>query len=127
MYDNDRFSQWLGIELVEIIEGECTLKMTIREEMLNGFDISHGGIVYSIADSALAFASNSYGRKSVSLSTIMSYPIATREGDIIFAIAKKVTLSNKTAIFDVTVKNQKDELVGVFRGTVYRTSMLFEL
>jgi acyl-CoA thioesterase len=127
MFDNDRFSKWLGIELVYIIEGECSLKMEIREEMLNGFNISHGGITYSIADSAFAFASNSYGRKSVSLSTVMSYPTATKKGDIITATAKQVTISEKTAIFDVTIINQNNEIVGVFRGTVYRTSKLFEI
>ena len=64
MYQNDAFSQWLGIEVVEVKDGYCKLNMTVRKEMLNGFQIAHGGIAYSLADSALAFASNSHGRKS---------------------------------------------------------------
>ena len=64
MYQNDAFSQWLGIEIIDVYEGFCQLKMTVRKEMLNGFQIAHGGIAYSLADSALAFASNSHGRKS---------------------------------------------------------------
>ncbi len=126
MFENDRFSKWLGIELVEIDTAHCVLKMKIRSEMLNGFDISHGGIAYSLADSALAFASNSYGRKSVSLSTLMSYPLPTMEGDILFATAKQLTISEKTAIFDVTITNQRNQTVGIFRGTVYRTSKTFD-
>lgn len=121
MYDNDPFSKWLGIELVAIERGYCHLKMIVRKEMLNGFDIMHGGISYSLADSAFAFASNSYGKKAVSTSVIMQYPKATKEGEVITAIAKTISLSPKTAILDVEVKNQKGELVGLFRGTAYRT------
>lgn len=121
MYDNDPFSKWLGIELVEIDKGTCTLRLTVRAEMLNGFSIMHGGISYSIADSAFAFASNSYGKKAVSTSVIMQYPKATKEGDILTAVAKTVALSTKTAILDVEVSNQDGELVGLFRGTAYRS------
>lgn len=122
MYDNDPFSKWLGIELVSIERGHCKLQMTVRAEMLNGFNIMHGGVSYSLADSAFAFASNSYGKKAVSTSVIMQYPKATKEGDVLTATAKTVSLSPKTAILDIEVLNQNDELVGLFRGTAYRTS-----
>jgi len=65
MYEQDAFSQWLGIKIVNVSDGYCQLKMTVRKEMLNGFHIAHGGIAYSLADSALAFASNSNGKKSL--------------------------------------------------------------
>ena len=72
MYENDAFSQWLGIERIEEGLGYCQLKMTIRSEMLNGFGIAHGGISFSLADSALAFACNSHGRRAVSIETSIS-------------------------------------------------------
>lgn len=122
MFDNDKFSQWLGITREHISEGKAILKMKIRKEMLNGFDIAHGGIIFSLADSALAFASNSYGKRSVSIEASISWPTAIREGDEITAESEKKSLTNKTAIFDINLKNQKDEIVGLFRGVVYRTS-----
>lgn len=122
MYKNDRFSQWLGIERVNISSGKAVLKMTIRKEMLNGFDIAHGGIVFSLADSALAFASNSYGKRSVSIEASISWPKALKEGDEIIAESVQKSLTNKTAIFDINIKDNNSETVGLFRGVVYRTS-----
>ena len=121
MYDNDWFSQWLGIERVKIEYGNCILKMTVRKEMLNGFGIAHGGITYSLADSALAFASNSHGRMAVSIETSISHIEQLREGDVITATAEEMSLSNKIAVYHISVKNQKDEIVALFKGTVYRT------
>mgnify|MGYP000518893748 CR=1 FL=1 len=85
MYDNDPFSKWLGIELDAISEGSCQLSMTIRQDMLNGFGIAHGGITYSLADSALAFAANTHGRQSVSIDTSINHTEALKEGDTIEA------------------------------------------
>ncbi len=121
MFDNDWFSQWLGIERVKIEPGICVLKMTVRKEMLNGFGIAHGGITYSLADSALAFASNSHGRMAVSVETSISHTLQLFEGDLITATAEEMSLSNKIAVYQVTVKNQKEEIVALFKGTVYRT------
>src|SRR5437016_3084243 len=98
MYDGDWFSQWLGIERVEVKQGYCVLRMTVRKEMLNGFAIAHGGITYSLADSALAFASNSHGRKSVSVETNISHTESLKEGDVITAVAEEMSLSNKIGI-----------------------------
>jgi len=122
MYDNDAFSQWLGIEIMEISKGFCKLKMTIRKEMLNGFQIAHGGIAYSLADSALAFASNSHGRKSLSVETSISHTVSVKEGDILMAETNEVSLSQKIGIYLINIKNQNEQEVALFKGTVYRTS-----
>ena len=121
MYTNDYFSQWLGIERIKVEPGHCILKMKIRKEMLNGFAIAHGGITYSFADSAFAFASNSHGRKSVSIETSISHTVSLKEGDTILAEAKEESVSNKIGIYYITVKKD-NETVALFRGTVYRTS-----
>lgn len=121
MFDHDWFSQWLGIERVSVEPGACVLRMTIRKEMLNGFGIAHGGITYSLADSALAFASNGHGRMAVSVETSISHLEQLREGDVITAIAEEMSLSNKIGVYHISVKNQKDEVVALFKGTVYRT------
>ena len=118
----DGFSQWLGIELMEVKQGYCVLQMTIRKEMLNGFAIAHGGISYSLADSALAFASNTQGRISVSVETNISHIISLKEGDVITAVAEEMSLSNKFGIYQVTIKNQDNNIVALFKGSVYRTS-----
>jgi len=121
MFANDYFSQWLGIERVTVKPGHCVLKMKIRKEMLNGFSIAHGGIAYSLADSALAFASNSHGRKSVSIDTSISHTVSLQEGDTILATAEEVNLSNKLGIYYITI-TKDGATVALFRGTVYRTS-----
>ena len=122
MYDNDAFSQWLGIELVDLKPGYCKLKMTVREEMTNGFSIAHGGITYSLADSALAFASNGHGRMAVSVETSISHTVSVKTGDEIVAEAIEEHLSNKIGIYKITITNQNEQIVGLFKGTVYRTS-----
>jgi len=125
MYNNDPFSQWLGIQRVAIETGKCVLKMTVRNEMLNGFDIAHGGICYSLADSALAFASNSHGNKAVSVETSISLTEQVKEGDVLQAEAEEISLSNKIGVYHVTVTNQENKKVALFKGTVYRTSKLW--
>lgn len=122
MYDNDDFSKWLGIERIKIEEGHCILRMTVRKEMTNGFDIAHGGISYSFADSAFAFASNSRGRIAVSIETSISHTTAIHSGDILTATAVEENLSNKLGQYRIRITNQNDEVVALFRGTVYRKS-----
>lgn len=121
MFTNDYFSQWLGIERVIVEHGHCILQMKIRKEMLNGFAIAHGGIAYSLADSALAFASNSHGRKSLSIETSISHTVSLHEGDTILAEAKEINLTNKLGIYYINI-TCKGNTVALFRGTVYRTS-----
>ena len=125
MYDNDPFSQWLGIEVEHIDVGTCTLSMTIRKEMLNGFAIAHGGITYSLADSALAFAANTHGRQSVSIDTSINHIESLREGDKILAIATEESLKNKFGFYRIEIKRD-DTIVALFKGTVYRTSKDWE-
>jgi acyl-CoA thioesterase len=127
MYDNDPFSQWLGIERVEDAPGRSVLRMTVRPEMCNGFGIAHGGITFSFADSAFAFASNSHGRKSVSIETSISHTLATHPGDVLTAVAEEEHLSNKIANYRVTVTNQEGKVVALFKGTVYRTAKEWEV
>ena len=122
MYQNDAFSQWLGIEVVEVKDGYCKLNMTVRKEMLNGFQIAHGGIAYSLADSALAFASNSHGRKSLSVETSISHTVSVKEGNVLTAATEKLSLSDKIGVYLITITNQNNQEVAYFKGTVYRTS-----
>ena len=123
----DNFCQWLGIKLLDAKEGYCVIQMNVRKEMLNGFAIAHGGITYSLADSALAFASNTLGKKCVSIETSISHTISLKEGDVITAVAEEMSLSNKIGIYKVTIKNQHSKIVALFKGTVYRTDKnLFE-
>jgi len=107
--------------------GYCVLKMKIRDEMVNGFDIVHGGIAFSLADSALAFASNAHGRLSVALEVAISYPRSVKKGDELTATAEEFSLTNKIGIYNITITNQKDENVALFKGTVYRTSKEWEV
>ena len=122
MFDQDAFSQWLGIKIIEVKDGYCKLKMTVRKEMLNGFQIAHGGIAYSLADSALAFASNSHGRKSLSVETSISHTVSVKEGDVLTVTTKELSLSDKIGVYLITIINQSNEDVAYFKGTVYRTS-----
>ncbi|MDA0972781.1 MAG: hydroxyphenylacetyl-CoA thioesterase PaaI [Bacteroidetes bacterium] len=121
MMDKDAFSQWLGVEILEMDAGRCKLRMTVREEMVNGFGVAHGGITYSFADSALAFACNSRGIKSMSIETSISHTSPVYPKDVLIADAREISLKNKVAIYAIKVQNQKEELVAHFKGTVYRS------
>ncbi|MBL7963399.1 MAG: hotdog fold thioesterase [Flavobacteriales bacterium] len=121
MYDHDPFSQWLGIERLVVEPGRCVLRMTVRTEMLNGFDIAHGGITYSLADSCLAFASNSHGIRSVSVETSISHTKPVQADDVLTASSEEKNLSRSIGIYYITVTNQRNEQVALFKGTVYRT------
>lgn len=120
MIEKDWFSQWLGIERISENTGGATLRMTIRKEMLNGFGVAHGGITFSFADSAFAFASNSHGRQAVSIETSISHTRPVHEGDILTAKAIELNKSNRLAIYQVTITNQKNQNVALFKGTVFR-------
>ena len=121
MINGDAFSQWLGIEVLEVAEGYCKLKMTVRDEMTNGFNIAHGGIAYSLADSCLAFAANADGIQAVSIETSISHTKKVVSGDTLIATIKEMNKSNKTALYYITITNQDNLEVAHFKGTVYRT------
>jgi acyl-CoA thioesterase len=121
MLADDAFSRWLGVELVELAAGRCTLMMQVREDMMNGFGVSHGGIVFSLADSAMAFACNSGPNVTVALDNNISYVAAVRAGDELVAVAQEESASNRHAFYRVTVSRRDNVVVALFRGTVYRT------
>jgi len=126
MLAKDEFSRWLGIEAVEIAPRRSVVRMTVRREMVNGFGVSHGGIVYSVADSALAFAANTHGRITVAIENSISYPQPVRVGDVLTAVAQEEAFTNRLGFYRVDVRNQDDALVAIFRGTVATTKDLHE-
>ena len=127
MYNHDAFSQWLGIERIKDGPGVSVLRMTVRKEMTNGFAIAHGGITFSLADSALAFACNSHGKKSVSIECDINHVKSVHEGDVLTATAEEISRTNKLAVYHIKVTDQKDEVVALFKGLVYRTSEDWEV
>lgn len=121
MMDHDAFSQWMGIEVIEIKEGYSKIKMAIRQEMVNGFGIVHGGIPFSLADSAFAFACNNRNNLSVALDVTITFTKAVNVGDVLTAEAKEVHNGRSTGVYLITVTNQKKEPVALFKGTCFRT------
>jgi acyl-CoA thioesterase len=121
MMADDAFSQWLGIEVVDIKPGYAKLKMQVRPEMVNGFNVSHGGIAFSLADSALAFASNSYGRIAVAMENNISFTKKIMPGDTLTAETEELSLGRRIAVYNISITNQDEKKVALFRGTVFRT------
>ena len=122
MLEHDAFSRWLGLEVTSVAPNAATVRMTVRPEMVNGFGACHGGIAFSLADSALAFASNTHGRVTVSVENSIRYPAPIAPGDVLTATAVQETAGRRLAYFNVTVTRDSGDVVGLFRGTVYRTS-----
>ncbi len=122
MLEHDEFSRWLGLEVTYLAPNAATVRMTVRPEMVNGFGVCHGGIAFSLADSALAFASNTHGRLTVSIENSIRYPAPIVPGDVLTAAAVELSASRRLAYFDVTVWKGNGDVVGLFKGTVYRTS-----
>ena|SRR5690242_10382378 len=121
MMYQDYFSQWMGVKILKIEDAYSKIQITVRKEMLNGFFIAHGGIIFALADSAFAFACNSDGKVTVALDVSISFPKPGKEGDTLTAEAKQITKTNKTAVYLIEVKNQNDELIALFKGTCYKT------
>lgn len=121
MMADDAFSQWLGIEVVDIKPGYAELQLLVRKEMVNGFNVTHGGIAFSLADSALAFASNSYGRVALALENNISYMKKVMPGDLLTAKTDELSIGNRIAVYNIEITNQESEKVATFRGTVFRT------
>ncbi|HKW49775.1 MAG TPA: hotdog fold thioesterase [Gemmatimonadaceae bacterium] len=121
----DAFSRWLGIRVLAVRPREATVAMMVRDEMVNGFGVSHGAIVYALADSALAFASNTHGRITVSIENSITYPHAVHVGDELVANALEEGASNRLGYYRVTVTRKDGTVVGLFRGTVYKTKRDF--
>jgi acyl-CoA thioesterase len=121
LLENDLFSKWLGIEVIGLSTGYSKIKMTVRPEMINGFGIVHGGIAFSLADSAFAFACNNRNNLSVALDTSINFMKPVHPGDVLTAEAKEMHNGKSTGLYQVSVFNQNDHLVALFKGTCFRT------
>lgn len=124
MMARDAYSQLLGMEIVEVRPRAATVKMTVREDMVNGFGVCHGGVAFSLADSAFAFACNTHGRITVSIENSITYPRKISVGDVLVASAREETASNRLGYYRVEV-TRGGELVSVFQGTAYKTDKPF--
>jgi acyl-CoA thioesterase len=120
MFENDPFSKWLGIQPVNVGVGYCTLQLTVRNDMLNGFGMAHGGISFSLADSAFAFACNSHGRQAVSIHCTIEHVAPVFEGDVLTAQAQEDHLGNKISNYSILVTNQDQKTIALFRGVAFR-------
>lgn len=127
MVASDAFSRWLGIEVMEVAPQRSTCRMTVRAEMVNGFGVTHGGIAFSLADSAFAFACNTQGRVTVSIENSITYPAPIAVGDVLTAVAKEDAASGRLSYYSAEVRNQRNEIVGLFRGTAFRTEREHEV
>jgi len=121
MMAHDQFSQWLGIKLLEIREGFSKINMVIRPEMVNGFGIIHGGVTFSLADSAFAFACNNRNGLSVALDTSINFIKPVHVGDELTASAKEIHNGQSTGLYHITITNQHQHVVAEFKGLCYRT------
>jgi acyl-CoA thioesterase len=124
MMAKDAFSQLLGMEVVEIHPRRSVVRMTVRPQMVNGFGVCHGGVAFSLADSAFAFACNTHGHITVSILNMFTYPMKIAVGDVLVATAHEESASARLSYYHVEVR-RGDELVNVFRGTAYRTDKPF--
>lgn len=121
MMRHDLFSQWLGIEVLEVKEGYSKIKMLVRKEMVNGFGIVHGGIAFSLADSAFAFACNNRNVLSVALDTSINFIKPVHPDDVLTAEAKEIHNGKSTGLYHISITNQKEHAVALFKGLCYRT------
>jgi acyl-CoA thioesterase len=125
MVAKDAFSRLLGMEVTDVRPNGAAVRMMVRADMLNGFGVCHGGVTFALADSALAFASNTHGRVTMSIENSITYPKGVAEGDVLTAVAEQESDTNRLAFYRVTVRRQTGEAVALFRGTVYKTSQEF--
>jgi acyl-CoA thioesterase len=116
MFARDRASQGLGMRIVKVAPGFAQLTMTVRDDLLNGHAICHGGFVFTLADSAFAFACNSYNANTVAAGCAIEFLAPSREGDVLTATARERTLSGRNGVYDIDVTNQNGETIALFRG-----------
>lgn len=120
MLGQDEFSQWMNIKLIEVEENYCLIEMPVKKEMINGLKTVHGGITFAFADSALAFSSNNSGDAAVALNCVVNFTKAGKEGDVFRAESILANETRKTAVYDIKITNQNEDLVAKFVGTVYK-------
>jgi len=121
MMENDAFSQWMGLEVLEVREGYSKVKMTIRKEMINGFGIVHGGLAFSLADSAFAFACNNRNNISVALDVTITFTKAVHVNDVLTAEATENHNGRSIGVYLISITNQNGDRVAIFKGTCFRT------
>ena len=121
MLETDAFSNWLGIGIIELKEGYSKITMTVRQEMLNGLGVVHGGIAFSLGDSAFAFACNSRNNLSLALDTSINFLKPVYIGDVLIAEATEIHNGKSTGLYQIKITNQQDQLVALFKGTCFRT------
>lgn len=121
MMEKDLFSQWLGIEILEISEGYSKIKMKVRKEMQNGFGIVHGGVTFSLADSAFAFACNNRNNLSLALDTSINFMKPVLVDDVLTAEAREIHNGKSTGLYQILISNQNAHEVALFKGTCFRT------
>ena len=117
---NDPFSQWIGLKVIKAKKGFCSIECTVNAEMLNGYDVAHGGIIFSVADTALAFSAATFGRTALALDNSISFTRKAKLGDVLTAEAEAINMTTRTGLFNVKAVNQRAETVSVMKGTVYR-------
>jgi acyl-CoA thioesterase len=120
MYSRDRASQAMGMKIAKVSPGHAELTMAVRADMLNGHAICHGGFIFTLADSAFAFACNSYNLTTVASGCAIDFVAPAREGDLLTAIAQERSVSGRTGVYDIEVRNQRGETIALFRGKSYR-------
>jgi len=120
MYARDTASQAMGMRIVRVAPGHAEMAMTVRADMLNGHAICHGGFIFTLADSAFAFACNSYNLTTVASGCAIDFLAPAREGDVLTAIAQERSASGRTGVYDIDVVNQRGEKIALFRGKSYR-------
>jgi acyl-CoA thioesterase len=119
MWANDRASKALGMQVLAVGPGSATLSMTVRDDMLNGHDLCHGGLIATLADSAFAFACNAYNEVTVASGFDINLLAAARLGDVLKAEARELSKAGRTGVYDIAVRNQRGEAVAAFRGRSY--------
>ena len=119
MLADDAASKMLGMQITEVAAGRAVATMTVRADMLNGFDICHGGFITTLADSAFAFSCNARNEMTVASGLSIDFLAPAREGDRLTAEAREVSLAGRTGVYDVNVRNQRGEAIAVFRGRSY--------
>ncbi|WP_027420507.1 hotdog fold thioesterase [Crocinitomix catalasitica] len=122
----DRMSQWLGLEIKSYTPGNVIVEMTVRQEMVNGFEIAHGGITYSLADSVLAFSSNAHGLQAVSIETSISHLKPVHVGDRLTSNSTEISLTKRIGVYHIEIFNQEKLMVATFKGTIYRSGKEWE-
>ena len=117
MWKNDHSSQWFGMQIINVDEGTATLSLVVQERHTNGHGMCHGGVTFTLADSAFAFACNSRNQATVAQHNSITYIAPASIGDTLTATAKEVSLAGKSGIYDVTVSNQDSSIIAEFRGS----------